>query len=84
MTQVYAATRISTIYAQLSVSYLHRSYTYCIDLVLASLMFELKFKTFGVHKSEHLTQKHETFGAIGLQGAQFFSEIPQNTEKWMF
>lgn len=55
MTQVYAATRIRTIYAQLTVLYLHRSYTYCTDLVLTSFMFKLKFKTFGVHKSEQLT-----------------------------
>lgn len=74
MTQVYAATRIRTIYAQLTVLYLHKPYTCCTDLVLASLMFEFKFKTFGVRKSEQLTSKHEIFGAIGLQAAQLFSK----------
>lgn len=51
MTQVYAATRIRTIYAWLTVLYLHRSYTYCTDLLLTSLIFELKFKTFGVRSN---------------------------------
>lgn len=54
MTQVQAATRLSARQTQLTSQYLHSAHS--TDLMLTSLMFELKFKTLDFHMTEKLTE----------------------------